>query len=41
MTGRTVAAVDLGAESARVAAVTLTDGRLEFRLASRTFPTAS
>jgi rhamnulokinase len=36
MTGRTVAAVDLGAESARVAAVTLTDGRLEFRLASRT-----
>lgn len=36
MTGRTVAAVDLGAESARVAAVTLTGGRLEFRLANRT-----
>lgn len=36
MTGRTVAAVDLGAESVRVAAVTLADGALEFQLASRT-----
>lgn len=36
MSGRTVAALDLGAESVRVAAVTLSAEGLQFRLASRT-----